>query len=267
MLIALPYLVLWFLTRLTPEEVEAADQRNRFALIIDNIGPAVLTAVTICLAVIIGKSHPWLGFWVVIAVFAVSAIRSAFVQSRYILLQEELMTANRTLEHISYSDGLTGIANRRMFDIALQLSVELAKRHQTPLSLLLIDIDHFKNLNDTQGHLQGDKCLVRVAQALRGSVNRASDMAARYGGEEFVILLPHTSLSNALVIAQRSLETVKSLQIQNVTPTGEHLSISIGVATFDGKAIKTGAELVLAADTALYAAKRGGRATIRSNFA
>lgn len=266
-LIALPFLVLWLITNRPRPEAVAEERRNSFALIIDSIGPAIFTAVAISLGVVVGQTHTWLGFWMVVSVFAMSAMRGAVRQSRYIRLQEQLLEANRTLEHISFNDGLTGIANRRRFDLVLGACYELAKRNGSPLSLLLIDIDHFKALNDSQGHLKGDECLIQVAGALRANILRASDLSARYGGEEFAVLLPETDLTHALTVAHRLLSAIEALRIHNPSASGPHLSISIGAASLDLKSMHSASQLVDAADAALYRAKHAGRARVRSHFA
>ena len=158
---------------------------------------------------------------------------------------EHLSKAIETLHRISAQDGLTGVSNRRTFDETLALEWRRAMRTRTPISLLLVDIDHFKNYNDTHGHQAGDECLRRVAQTLRNSVHRAADLVARYGGEEFVVLLPDTPVEHARQIAESIRAAVEKLGA----------TVSIGVAS----ELSSIEALIRKADEALYEAKRLGR--------
>jgi diguanylate cyclase (GGDEF)-like protein len=177
------------------------------------------------------------------------------------------------LRRCATTDGLTGIANRRKFDVSLEREWRRAPRHGNPLALLLIDVDHFKLYNDRYGHPQGDACLREMAQAFERSVRRTADVAARYGGEEFVVLLPQTRRDGAESMAHRILDVVDGLAIRHeASPTAAHVTVSIGIACYDGAAAwgngdrperHTETDLLLAADTALYAAKRAGRSQCR----
>ncbi len=161
-----------------------------------------------------------------------------------------LANAIETLHRISTQDGLTGLSNRRHFDETLALEWRRAARSRAPLSLLLLDIDHFKPYNDAHGHQAGDDLLRRVAQTLREAVHRAADFVARYGGEEFVVLLPETDREHARAIAE-------SLRAK-IEETG--VTVSIGVATAVATRDSSGVEeIVRNADEALYEAKRSGR--------
>ena len=172
----------------------------------------------------------------------------------------------RLLEHAeslrarSYIDGLTGIANRRHFDVALERELRRAQRADGALALLLVDIDSFKAYNDHFGHQQGDSCLTLVAQELAGMLKRPADLAARYGGEEFAAVLPDTTLEQARVLADRIRAHVAGLGLQQA-PAAHHpeVTLSIGVAAFDRARLNAPEALIEAADKALYAAKRGGR--------
>jgi diguanylate cyclase (GGDEF)-like protein len=160
----------------------------------------------------------------------------------------------------SYVDGLTGIANRRYFDVALERELRRAQRVKGPLALLMVDIDSFKAYNDHFGHQQGDTCLATVAQALAGKLKRPADVAARYGGEEFAAILPDTSLDQAALLADAIREHVAGLALAHA-PNAYFpvVTLSIGVAAFDAACLNEPAALIAAADKALYAAKRGGR--------
>jgi diguanylate cyclase (GGDEF)-like protein len=172
----------------------------------------------------------------------------------------------RLLEHAeslrarSYIDGLTGIANRRHFDVALERELRRAQRADGALALLLVDIDSFKAYNDHFGHQQGDSCLITVAQELAGLLKRPADLAARYGGEEFAAILPDTSLAQARVVADKIRAHIAALALEQA-PSAHHpcVTLSIGVAAFDRERLNQPATLIEAADKALYAAKRGGR--------
>ncbi|MGV8923464.1 MAG: diguanylate cyclase [Thermomonas sp.] len=161
---------------------------------------------------------------------------------------------------MAYIDGLTGIANRRHFDEALQTEWRRCQRSGKPLSLLMIDIDHFKAYNDRYGHLRGDQCLQTVATALRARLDRAQDLVARFGGEEFVCLLPECDLSGANRVAQALFLAVQELMIENHdSPVSRTLTVSIGVATQIPDEGSTPDTLLTRADANLYRAKQTGR--------
>ncbi|MEA5097374.1 MAG: diguanylate cyclase [Burkholderiaceae bacterium] len=173
----------------------------------------------------------------------------------------ELQTANQKLEALSYTDGLTGIANRRYFDSQLAREWNRAKRASHPLSLLLIDIDHFKEYNDHYGHLAGDACLQAFARTFSETARRGTEFAARYGGEEFVVLLPSANEQQALEIASRIQHTVWSLQFPHKKMPRGIVTVSIGVSTLIPAAHLPAEELIRAADWGLYQAKKSGRDT------
>ncbi len=164
----------------------------------------------------------------------------------------ELEEVNRKLEAMATTDGLTSLKNQRAFQERLEVEYQRAARYKTPLSLLLMDIDHFKAYNDSFGHPAGDEMLQLVASLLLENA-RNSDFVARYGGEEFVIILPNTAKEGALIMAERFRIAIDSAQwpLRSVTS-------SIGVASLKAD-VKSRAELVLLADKALYASKRNGR--------
>lgn len=178
--------------------------------------------------------------------------------------EQQLAHANQLLATLSATDGLTGLHNRRSFDEALNAEWQRCARHEQPLALLLVDIDHFKLYNDHYGHLAGDDCLRRVAQVLNADFRRSGEVVARYGGEEFVLLLPGIPLEGAREVAQRCLERIRTENIPHAaSPTSTRLTLSIGVAAWvpDGKAhAHQTHRLINAADAALYQAKQTGRA-------
>jgi diguanylate cyclase (GGDEF)-like protein len=172
----------------------------------------------------------------------------------------QLEEANRTLERLSQLDGLTGVANRRRFDEALDAEWRRGCRTGAPLSLVLLDIDAFKAFNDTYGHLRGDECLRQVAVALAGALGRAGDLVARYGGEEFAALLSGVGDEEAAVVADRLRANVQVLRIPHgASPAAGVVTVSAGVATLTPTERGDPATLVAAADQALYEAKRRGR--------
>jgi diguanylate cyclase (GGDEF)-like protein len=174
--------------------------------------------------------------------------------------EKRLLDHAESLRARSYVDGLTGIANRRYFDVALDRELRRAQRVKGELSLLLIDIDSFKAYNDHFGHQQGDTCLSTVAQALAAKLKRPADVAARYGGEEFAAILPDTSLEQARLHANAIREHVAGLALQHAPAAHwPMVTLSIGVASFDRERLHEVPALIEAADKALYAAKRGGR--------
>jgi diguanylate cyclase (GGDEF)-like protein len=172
-------------------------------------------------------------------------------------MAEKLARSQATLQELSTRDGLTGLTNHREFYRQLDDEVERFRRYGHPLSLLMLDIDHFKTVNDTYGHLAGDEALRTLADLARREV-RPMDLVARYGGEEFAVVLPETAAAGALAVAERLRRRVASHPIP--LPTGHTLSltISIGVATLPDDAENV-RQLIGAADRALYAAKSGGR--------
>jgi diguanylate cyclase (GGDEF)-like protein len=174
--------------------------------------------------------------------------------------EKRLLDHAESLRARSYVDGLTGIANRRYFDVALDRELRRAQRMKGELSLLLIDIDSFKAYNDHFGHQQGDACLSTVAQALAAKLKRPADVAARYGGEEFAAILPDTSLEQARLHANAIREHVAGLALPHAPAAHwPMVTLSIGVASFDRERLHEVPALIEAADKALYAAKHGGR--------
>ena len=174
----------------------------------------------------------------------------------------QMNEANELLLKLSMTDGLTGIANRRAFDEALEREWKANARLGLPLTLLLCDLDFFKAFNDTYGHQAGDVCLQRVASALKVDLNRPNDLVARYGGEEFVIILPDTNEAAALQISDRIRIQIESLQIPHSTTKISNVDVvtlSIGLVTIIPSPLLSVVDLVEYADIALYQAKSSGR--------
>ena len=178
-------------------------------------------------------------------------------------LQDELKSKNTQLEellakveYMAITDVLTGLFNRRRLHLDLAKEFERSKRYELPLSLMLMDLDHFKNINDTYGHLAGDMVLQDVAKIIQKNI-RETDTAARYGGEEFIVLLPNTKKEDAVHLAERmrlSIENHTFPDMQNAA-----ITISIGIAGVPDKDITTEDKIVQCADIALYKSKQNGR--------
>jgi diguanylate cyclase (GGDEF)-like protein len=183
------------------------------------------------------------------------------VLRRHVSLQtRQLRLANERLMELSTRDPLTYAFNRRHFDQVLESELQRTVRSGRPLSLVMVDIDEFKSLNDVLGHLQGDDCLIRVVRALEMSAQRSADLVARYGGEEFAIILPETDRDGALRIAESMRAAVASLAMPHPgTPLGRPVTVSAGVSTFQPPGEASAARIIEAADRALYKAKRLGR--------
>lgn len=195
--------------------------------------------------------------------------RTMFLQARLLELEKhQLNVLSQRLDQLSREDALTGLANRRHFNETLQREWERARRDQTPMSLVFIDIDHFKPYNDHHGHLDGDRALASIGAALRQCVRRSGDIAARYGGEEFVLLLPNTAADGAREVAKQVLKAVDDLRIPHGASTvAPHITASIGVATHTPTAERSASYLIAGADAAVYTAKAAGRHRIIVNTA
>lgn len=172
----------------------------------------------------------------------------------------ELKAANFNLENLSYTDGLTGISNRRNFDSYIEMSWNNCLNSSKPLSLIMMDIDYFKLYNDNYGHIKGDDCLKTVAKELSKSAKRTLDLSARYGGEEFVIILPETHKEGAEIIAEEIRKNIINLDIPHESsPISKNVTLSIGVTTMVPNNQHTISEFINDADKALYEAKSLGR--------
>ncbi|GBF32103.1 phytochrome-like protein [Desulfocucumis palustris] len=177
----------------------------------------------------------------------------------------QLEEAIKQLNLLSTLDGLTGIANRRRFDEYIDLEWRRGIRNVKPLSLIMADIDYFKNYNDLYGHLAGDECLKTVARALQGVMNRPGDLLCRYGGEEFVAVLPGTPKNGSLLMAEKMSAVVKNAKIVNKSSkVDDYVTVSMGVATALPTREALPAVLIAEADKALYEAKQAGRNTVRA---
>jgi two-component system chemotaxis family response regulator WspR len=175
-------------------------------------------------------------------------------------LRALLEAQNVELARLSTIDGLTGLANRRRFDEMLDAELRRAVRDDNELSLIMTDVDHFKRYNDRYGHVGGDTCLKRIADAMRECVRRPADLIARYGGEEFGIVLPNTTCAGAQLLAETIRLRVANMGLEHAaSDVAPHVTLTLGVASVPAGVQRTPAELIERADRALYAAKRDGR--------
>jgi len=190
-----------------------------------------------------------------------SAIARAML--RLSSIQAELMKANKKLDEVAHFDVLTQIMNRRGYQHMLERYWKDHQRRKASLTVMLMDIDHFKKYNDNYGHIQGDQCLRQVAQALKQALKRPIDVLARYGGEEFVVILPDTATTGALKVAQRFIEAMLEANIPHeYSDCQPHVTLSIGLAHADLDN-ETSKQVLERADKALYQAKESGRNCVR----
>lgn len=202
------------------------------------------------------------------AMVAAIAAETTAIVDRQTRLQSQIQESSQQLAELrvvldsarreAMTDGLTGIANRRAFDQSLSDAADEANAERLPLSLLMIDIDHFKRFNDTHGHLVGDHVLKLVAKVLTEGI-KGRDTAARYGGEEFAVILPRTTLANAMILADQLRQSVGSRQIVNRARNANYGSVTLSIGGAEMRPGEPLTALIRRADAALYAAKRNGR--------
>ena len=190
-------------------------------------------------------------------------LRAAVAAIRRAQALETTRADNRRLEALATTDPLTQVLNRRALLDRLSIEVDRARRFKSTLTLLLIDVDYFKLINDTAGHLAGDDVLRQLAALFEEAIRRV-DIVARYGGEEFVVILPETSLDGGLVFAERLRERVAARPFEVGAERPLHLTVSIGVATFPSARVDSTEDLFARGDEALYRAKSGGRNLVRT---
>jgi diguanylate cyclase (GGDEF)-like protein/PAS domain S-box-containing protein len=174
--------------------------------------------------------------------------------------EEKLLALQKELEALSFKDGLTNIANRRRFDASLELEWDSAIRLRQPLSILLFDIDFFKQYNDLYGHVQGDRCLVDIAQTLSLALDGPRDLVARFGGEEFIVLLPGADASVALKVAERCQRLIQKQAIVHAhSPHDQRVTVSVGVGTVIPDEHIKPSQFLEQVDQRLYLAKKNGK--------
>jgi diguanylate cyclase (GGDEF)-like protein len=191
--------------------------------------------------------------------FITKPVNSSVVRAR-VRTHLTLKRQSDLLRRMTMTDGLTGIANRRCFDVMVDREWRRCERLGQPIVLILGDVDDFKAYNDHYGHLAGDTCLLSVAQALNGCVQRPPDLVARYGGEEFVAMLPHETLEGGLAVAERMVSAVRALAIPHARSScADRVTVSLGVAQMVPTRDRAVCDLVAVADACLYESKAAGR--------
>lgn len=251
----------WLLYRLPDERPEARTARSSslFADVINIGSPAVSSLVLLALGLAVQPRQHALGVTAIVVAFATFAARSVIYLRNFEQAQAALERAQEQLKELSYTDALTRVPNRRAFDHALEQEWRHSSRTGLPLSILLIDVDFFKQLNDLAGHPAGDTCLIQVAGALRATLPRSTDVLGRYGGDEFAAILPNTDAAATEMIAERLCEAIRALAITHPTATSGHVTISVGIGSTARVTGKHPTSLLAAADAALYKAKAAGR--------
>lgn len=194
---------------------------------------------------------------IVLSIFALIVL----IQLRQrMAMEREIRDAHQTMRDMALTDSMTGLGNRRRLDSALLDEIRLAKRQNTSLALIMLDVDYFKRYNDQYGHAAGDDCLTAVGGAIQQAVQRPGDLAVRYGGEEFTVLLPNTDKAGAIRVAEAILEAIRALNIEHVGHPLGKVTASAGVtASQPGREEVTPANLLKSADGCLYLAKQQGR--------
>jgi diguanylate cyclase (GGDEF)-like protein len=186
--------------------------------------------------------------------------RLVAMRQKLVAMSQDLQVANEKLQRLAEIDELTGLHNRRGLETRLHQEVAAARREKSPLTVLLVDVDHFKIYNDMLGHIHGDVCLREVAIALRDSCHRPRDCAARYGGEEFALILPNTPKSGAMMFARVLQSLLERRELTHPgSPVHRNVTLSGGITTCVPDDNTTAADMLLRADEALYAAKELGR--------
>lgn len=243
------------------------NSNRSIALLLDNLSPVLFTLVIVFMGARIAPPYHWIGFASIAVAVAIYGLRSALLQSKYLRSQQDLAKSGAALvdaidrlRDLSIRDGLTGIYNRRHFDEVLLSEWKRSIRTEKPLSLMLIDVDCFKELNDRYGHPEGDECLKKVAEQLAKTLRRSSDTIARYGGDEFAAILPETSAESAQLVVDAMRRSIADLKIANesseVAPV---VTVSVGICSEPAILSRSTEELLNAADAALYRAKKLGR--------
>jgi diguanylate cyclase (GGDEF)-like protein len=266
---SVPFFVLGWLTLRTPivdhaQRLAQMSHRYRF---LETLSPMIITVGIFSMAASMIAQHMMVAFSVMFLLLVLQGAESIAVQLNYRTIQdqllvqgEKLLTANAALERLTFLDPLTGIANRRHFDKALESTWRLSTRRGDTLSVLMIDLDSFKAVNDLHGHAYGDECLLRVAQVLTKQACRPNDLLARYGGDELILLLPETHAEGAASVARRMQEAIAECNLVNqASPFDQRITLSIGIGVCNPTRENTSDCILKLADEALYESKRLGR--------
>jgi diguanylate cyclase (GGDEF)-like protein len=265
LLLSLPFAVLGLLlSRRKKVWFRGYRPNRRTKYIAESLGPFVLSIGLCCVAFVQIGNHPLVATGVLILAVTSYAARNAIVLGHHLAFEDELKQLKRGLQQTIIRDELTHLLNRRGFYQVLRREWDNALRTERPLSVAMIDIDSFKTFNDTYGHLAGDDCLAAVSYALQSEANLQREVVvARYGGEEFIALMIGYEPDQAEDMLQRLRRRVESMQIQNVRSSQEVVTVSGGLASTAMAGYPNSEQLLKAADSALYAAKRGGKNQIR----
>lgn len=266
---SLPFCVAGMMVLYLPLEQESEPsllELGRHRMLVGTMSPLLITTGVFALAASVTVAFPALALASIFLLLVAQGLQSGVLQRKYMtgqiqLLEREqdLRKANSALERLSQLDPLTNVSNRRRFDVALDHAGRRAVREKKPISLLLVDLDYFKGINDVHGHSYGDVCLVSVARVLGAQAKRPYDLLARYGGDEFFLLLPDTGPQGAAAVAERIHAAIDALRLENHASPSGHLTVSIGVGVSDKTFTIGAAALVDLSDRALYEAKGRGR--------
>ncbi|WP_263408574.1 GGDEF domain-containing protein [Terriglobus tenax] len=221
--------------------------------------PVFMSLALALLAIAISRSHFYLGSTCILLGLVTYGLRNAIIHGKLLETESRLLTAQNELEIQASRDGLTGIPNRRLFDETMRREWRTLVQRGGTLTVLMIDIDLFKDLNDVYGHQTGDACLTTVARTIQGMLTRTGDFVGRYGGEEFAVILPGTSFEGTQIVAERLRSGVMELAIAHAKSPHGYVTVSIGAAIGDASSVPDLSFLIRAADEALYRAKRAGR--------
>lgn len=256
LVVDVPFLLL-AMAALLPTRQDLSHRPLALARFVRTASPQLLALSVLVVAIFLMQHRFVLGAIGVVLALLGSGLRSVLGQVRQAQVEVQLRDDQKRLTELARIDVLTGVANRRAFEEAYARAAAL--RGRRGVSLLMIDIDRFKQYNDHYGHPAGDRCLQSVARVLQGLEMRRSDVLARYGGEEFVLLLPDTTRAGAMRLAQRLCDAVRQLAIEHVASPAGRVTVSVGGAWLDAGGSPRDRELIEAADRALYRAKEGGR--------
>jgi len=258
--ISAPYLLLLALTYAAlPQSLKHPRPPRWVTHVVRSVSPIFLSFGLLLLGIVVSRKHFYIGATSVVLAILCYGVLSVLMLSRGLKAEELLLAANRTLETLAGVDGLTGIPNRRTFDQKISIECNAANRSAQPISLLMIDVDFFKALNDASGHQLGDVYLVQIARALENALPRTIDFVARYGGEEFAVLLPLTGSFGAASVAGKLHRAISALRLEHPSNPSGIVTVSIGISTSSGSERVSPVDLTQAADRALYKAKSKGR--------
>jgi diguanylate cyclase (GGDEF)-like protein len=260
LLIAAPYLLLLVLISTDlPRAFQNPRRSRRLIRLVRSGSPIFLSLGLLLLGIAVSRTHFLIGTAGIVLAIVFYGALNMLTQSGRIEAEEALIAAKGALEKLVDIDSLTGIPNRRAFDRRIHIECRVACRNLQPVSVMMVDVDYFKQLNDTVGHMQGDICLVQIAHALLNALPRANDVVARFGGDEFAILLPSTGKSGALDVARRLHEVIADLKLDHPSVPTQTVTISIGISTSGNASAPSPTGLLRKADQSLYKAKELGR--------